>query len=127
MYADGIAARAPSEPSIGGIMPEEYLDQQLLLQEWLMSELPDGVLDAPIRVPLTGQDRRDIANDTRPPSPPTACRDREAGWSNDQGLANRHSGCGFQLDVSIFTNAVRRTSLIPSSCLMGSPFLSIAH
>ena len=66
VYAAGVAVRASSEPSIGGVMPEEYLDQQLLLQEWLMSELPDGVLDAPIRVPLTRQDRRAISNDTRP-------------------------------------------------------------
>ncbi len=66
VYAAGTAFRTLSEPSIGGLMPEEYLDQQVLLHEWLMSELPDGALEAPIRVPLTGQDRRAIANDTRP-------------------------------------------------------------
>ncbi|MEO1995241.1 MAG: trypsin-like peptidase domain-containing protein, partial [Planctomycetaceae bacterium] len=57
---------ASSEPSIGGLTPEEFLDQQLQLHEWLMSELPDGTLDAPIRVPLTKQDRRAIANDSTP-------------------------------------------------------------
>jgi len=66
VYAAGTAVRTSSEPSIGGLMPEEYLDQQLLLHEWLMSELPDGALEVPIRVPLTGQDRRAIANDTTP-------------------------------------------------------------
>ncbi len=62
----GTAARASSEPSIGGLTPEEYADQQQQLHEWLMSELPDGTLDAPIRVPLTEQDRNAIANDTTP-------------------------------------------------------------
>jgi V8-like Glu-specific endopeptidase len=66
VYAAGTAVRTSSEPSVGGLMPEEYLDQQLLLNKWLMSELPDGVLEVPIRVPLTGQDRRAIENDTTP-------------------------------------------------------------
>ena len=66
VYAAGTAVRTSSEPSIDGLMPEAYLDQQLLLHEWLMSELPDGALEVPIRVPLTGQDRRAIANDTTP-------------------------------------------------------------
>lgn len=66
VYAAGTTVRTSSEPSIGGLMPEEYLDQQLLLHEWLISELPDGALEVPIRVPLTGQDRRAIANDTTP-------------------------------------------------------------
>jgi len=62
----GPAARASSEPSIGGLTFEEYSDQQQQLHEWLMSELPDGTLDAPIRVPLTKQDRHAIANDQTP-------------------------------------------------------------
>ena len=66
LYATGKPVRTSSEPAIGGLMPEEYLDQQLLLHEWLMTELPDGALEVPIRVPMTGQDRRAIANDTRP-------------------------------------------------------------
>lgn len=65
-HSAGTAARASSEPSIGGLTPEEYADQQQQLHEWLMSELPDGTLDAPIRVPLTEQDRNAIANDTTP-------------------------------------------------------------
>ena len=64
--AAGKVLRASSEPSIGGLAPEEYLDQQLQLHGWLMSELPDGTLDVPIRVPLTKQDRRAIANDNTP-------------------------------------------------------------
>ncbi len=65
-HSAGPAARASSEPSIGGLTPEEYSDQQRQLHEWLMSELPDGTLDVPIRVPLTKQDRQTIANDTTP-------------------------------------------------------------
>lgn len=65
-HSAGTAARASSEPSIGGLTPEEYADQQQELHAWLMSELPDGTLDAPIRVPLTKQDRHAIANDTTP-------------------------------------------------------------
>jgi len=65
-HAAGTLARASSEPSIGGLTPEEYLDQQLQLHEWLMSELPKGTLEVPIRTPLTKQDRRSIANDNTP-------------------------------------------------------------
>jgi hypothetical protein len=65
-HAAGAVVRVSSEPSIGGFTPEEYWDQQQQLHEWLMSELPDGVLDAPIRVPLTRQDRHAIANDATP-------------------------------------------------------------
>jgi len=65
-HSAGPAARAASEPSIGGLTPDEFLDQQQQLHEWLMSELPDGTLDAPIRVPLTKQDRHAIANDRAP-------------------------------------------------------------
>jgi lysyl endopeptidase len=65
-YAADNAVRAPSEPSIGGLAPDEILDQQLQLHEWLMSELPDGTLDVPIQVPLTKQDRRSIADDNTP-------------------------------------------------------------
>jgi len=57
-HSAGPAARASSEPSIGGLTPEEYSDQQQQLHEWLMSELPDGTLDVPIRIPLTKQDRQ---------------------------------------------------------------------
>jgi hypothetical protein len=64
VHAAGTVTRVPSEPSIGGLTPEEYWDQQLQLHEWLMSELPEGTLDAPIRVPMTKQDRHAIANDT---------------------------------------------------------------
>ena len=66
VHAAGTGARASAERSIGGLTPGEYWDQQLELQEWLMSELPDGVLDTPIRVPLTRQDRLAIANDRTP-------------------------------------------------------------
>jgi hypothetical protein len=59
-------ARVSSERAIGGLTPEAYWDQQLELHEWLMSELPDGALDIPIRVPLTRQDRNAIANDRTP-------------------------------------------------------------
>jgi len=65
-HAAGTGARASSVRATGGLTPEEYWDQQLELHEWLMSELPDGTLDAPIRVPLTQQDRNDIANDRTP-------------------------------------------------------------
>jgi V8-like Glu-specific endopeptidase len=65
-HAAGPVARAASEPSIGGLTPEEYWDQQQQLHEWLMSELPDGTLDASIRVPFTKQDRDAIANDNTP-------------------------------------------------------------
>jgi hypothetical protein len=65
-HSAGTVARASSEPSIGGLTPEGYSDQQQQLHEWLMSELPDGTLDAPIRVPLTKRDRHAIANDTTP-------------------------------------------------------------
>ncbi len=65
-HSAGPVARASSEPSISGLTPEEYWDQQQQLHEWLMSELPDGTLDAPIRVPLTKQDRHAIANDQTP-------------------------------------------------------------
>jgi hypothetical protein len=65
-HSAGPVARASSEPSIGGLTPEEYWDQQQQLHEWLMSELPDGTLDAPIRVPLTKWDRHAIANDKTP-------------------------------------------------------------
>ena len=65
-YAAGTVARASSEPSIGGLAPEEQLDQQQQLHEWLMSELPEGTLKRPIRVSLTEKDRRAIANDTTP-------------------------------------------------------------
>ncbi len=64
--AAGTVARASSEPAIGGLTSEEYWDQQQQLHEWLMSELPDGTLDAPIRVPLTRQDRHAISNDNTP-------------------------------------------------------------
>jgi hypothetical protein len=62
-YAAEPATRASSEPSISGLTPEEYWDQQQQLHEWLMSELPDGTLDDPIRIPLTEQDRHAIVND----------------------------------------------------------------
>ncbi len=66
VHAAGTVVRASSEPAIGGLTTEEYWGQQQELHEWLMSELPDGTLDAPIRVPLTRQDRRAISNDTTP-------------------------------------------------------------
>ena len=65
-YSAGPVARASSEQATGGLTPEEYREQQLQLHEWLMSELPDGTLNAPIRVPLTKSDRRAIANDRAP-------------------------------------------------------------
>jgi V8-like Glu-specific endopeptidase len=65
-HSAGPPARASSEPSISGLTPEKHWDQQQQLHEWLMSELPDGTLDAPIRVPLTKQDRHAIANDQTP-------------------------------------------------------------
>ena len=65
-HAAGKTVRASSEPSIDGLAPAEYLDQQLQLHEWLMSELPGGTLDVPIRAPLTKQDRRAITNDNTP-------------------------------------------------------------
>jgi lysyl endopeptidase len=65
-HSAGLAARAASEPSVGGVTPGEYLDQQRELHEWLMSELPEGTLDAPIRIPLTQQDRHAIGNDDAP-------------------------------------------------------------
>ena len=65
-YSAGPVARASSEQATGGLTPEEYRDQQLQLHKWLMSELPDGTLNAPIRVPLTKSDRRAIANDRTP-------------------------------------------------------------
>ena len=66
VHAAGKVARASSERAIGGLTPEEYWDQQLELHKWLMSELPDGTLDAPIRVPFTRQDQHAIANDRTP-------------------------------------------------------------
>ncbi len=65
-HTAGPVARAASEPLIGGFTPEEYWDQQEQLHEWLMSELPDGTLDAAIQVPFTEQDRDAIANDNTP-------------------------------------------------------------
>ncbi len=62
----GHAARVASEPMVGGETPEAYWDRQEQLHAWLMSELPDGALDAPIRVPLTMRDRSAIANDDAP-------------------------------------------------------------
>jgi hypothetical protein len=58
--------RAASEPAIGGLTPEAYWNRQQQLHAWLMSELPDGTLTAPIRIPLTRQDRHDLENDNTP-------------------------------------------------------------
>jgi hypothetical protein len=62
--------RAASEPALGGLTPEAYWDRQEQLHAWLMSELPEGTLDAPMRIPLTQQDRHAIANDDTPPPRP---------------------------------------------------------
>jgi lysyl endopeptidase len=64
--AAGRSAHAASEPIVDGVTPEAYFERQEQLHAWLMSELPDGALDAPIRVPLTERDRRAIANDGTP-------------------------------------------------------------
>ena len=56
-------ARVASESMIGGQTPEAHQGRQKQLHAWLMSELPDGALDAPIRAPLTKRDRDAIAND----------------------------------------------------------------
>ena len=61
--AAGKIDRVPSEPAVNGMATAEYLDQQIQLHEWLMSELPDGTMDVPIRAPLTKKDRHAIKND----------------------------------------------------------------
>jgi V8-like Glu-specific endopeptidase len=59
-------ARASRERSVEGLTPQEYWNEQQQLNRWLMSELPAGALDKPIQIPLTGKDRRAIANDKTP-------------------------------------------------------------
>ena len=94
-YSAGPVARASSEQATGGLTPEEYREQQLQLHEWLMSELPDGTLNAPIRVPLTKSDRRAIGNDSDTVPAPASRRHREAGGALRRTLARRSGLEGF--------------------------------
>jgi hypothetical protein len=64
--AEGASQAAPSyrsvlpETMVGGITPEEYTARQAALHGWLMQEMPAGVLNAPIRVSLTGPERSEL-------------------------------------------------------------------
>jgi hypothetical protein len=49
-----------SETMVGGITPEEYAARMATLHAWLVQEMPAGVLNAPIRVSLTGPERIDL-------------------------------------------------------------------
>jgi len=53
------------EAMVGGITPEEYSARQADLHEWLMKEMPAGVLNNPIRVRLTDQERSDLQSRQR--------------------------------------------------------------
>ena len=48
------------ETMIGGITPEEYAANQAALHAWLMQEMPAGVLNSPIRVSLTENERNEL-------------------------------------------------------------------
>ena len=50
----------PPETLKGGITPEEEAAQQGALHTWLMKEMPAGVLNQPILVSLTEQERSDL-------------------------------------------------------------------
>src|SRR2546427_11378603 len=50
----------PPETMKGGITPEEEAAQQAALHTWLMKEMPAGVLNQPIVVSLTEQERQDL-------------------------------------------------------------------
>ena len=50
----------PAEPMAGGVTAEEYAAQQASLHQWLMRELPAGVLNQPVLVNLTPEERRDL-------------------------------------------------------------------
>ncbi|HMC81998.1 MAG TPA: hypothetical protein VKL61_02040, partial [Candidatus Polarisedimenticolia bacterium] len=50
----------PPETMKGGITPEEEAAQQATLHTWLMKEMPAGVLNQPIVVSLTEQERQDL-------------------------------------------------------------------
>ncbi len=53
--------RAASEVAVGGITLEERLASQKDLHAQLIAEMPDGVLDDPLSVKLTQQDRDDLS------------------------------------------------------------------
>src|SRR5439155_6002995 len=48
------------EPVIGAPTADEEIAQQTALHEWLMQEMPDGVLSAPITVRLTDLEKSDL-------------------------------------------------------------------
>src|SRR3989442_11040674 len=49
-----------SETMVGGITAEEYAAQQVALHARLMKEMPVGLLNAPILIRLTEEERRDL-------------------------------------------------------------------
>jgi len=51
----------PAEPVVGGISADEYASQMANLHGWLMKEMPAGVLDRPVVVGLTDQERGDLS------------------------------------------------------------------
>ena len=55
------AKRAPAEVALGGVTFEERMARQDILHARLTAEMPDGVLESPISVELTQQDREDLA------------------------------------------------------------------
>ncbi|HZE89040.1 MAG TPA: trypsin-like peptidase domain-containing protein [Verrucomicrobiae bacterium] len=58
--ANAPAKSVPSETFAGGITPDEEAAQQSALHQWLMGELPAGVLNTPLVVTLTDQEKADL-------------------------------------------------------------------
>jgi len=55
-----VVKRAPSEVAVGGVTPEQYFEQQRELHDWLVTQVPEGLEKANIRVGITERDRIDL-------------------------------------------------------------------
>ncbi len=53
----------PSEPAVGGITPQQFTENMLALNGRLVAELPAGVLSNPLRLDLTADERRELADE----------------------------------------------------------------
>ncbi len=57
---DRAVVRVAPEVATEGLTPEQYFDRQRELHNWLMSEMPDGALNRPIRAQLTKEELVDM-------------------------------------------------------------------
>lgn len=69
-----VVKRVAAEVAVNGVTPEEFFDRQRQLHDWLMTQVPEGLDRASVRIKLTDRDRTDIATPAVAGDEPTPMR-----------------------------------------------------